>query len=102
MMTEADQAQTDTTATVKARLKRRVRTGIVESNAAHKTIKVRIDRRVKHAKYGKYLKRSTRLQAHDEKNEANCGDTVEIVECRPLSKTKSWRLARIVRKSVQD
>jgi len=75
---------------------RRVHLGIVESDARDKTIRVRINRLVRHPKYGKQLKRKTVLHAHDEKNEAKVGDRVEIVECRPISKTKSWRLSRLV------
>jgi small subunit ribosomal protein S17 len=73
-----------------------VHLGIVESDARDKTIKVRIDRLVRHPKYGKLLRRKTVLHAHDEKNEAKVGDRVEIVECRPISKTKSWRLSRLI------
>lgn len=79
-----------------ARRPRRVHLGIVESDARDKTIKVRINRLIRHPKYGKQLKRKTVLHAHDEKNEAKVGDRVEIVECRPISKTKSWRLSRLV------
>lgn len=75
---------------------RRTRIGVVESDVRDKTIRVRLERLVKHAKYGKYTKWRTVLHAHDEKNEAKIGDVVEIVECRPISKTKSWRLARFV------
>ncbi len=75
---------------------RRVHLGIVESDARDKTIRVRINRLIRHPKYGKLLKRKTVLHAHDEKNEAKVGDRVEIVECRPISKTKSWRLSRFI------
>ncbi len=77
-----------------ARARRRVRTGVVQSDKANKTISVRIDRLARHPKYGKLLKRKTILHAHDEQNEARQGDRVEIVECRPISKTKSWRLSK--------
>lgn len=90
------------TATQQAEVKRgprRARIAVVESDQRDKTIKVRIDRLVKHAKYGKYQRRRSVLHAHDEKNEARKGDVVEIVECRPISKTKSWRLSRIVRRA---
>jgi len=80
---------------------RRKRVGVVETDTRSKTIKVRIDRLVRHPKYGKFLRRKLILHAHDEKNEAKQGDVVEIAECRPLSKTKSWRLVRIVRRSEQ-
>ena len=75
--------------------------GVVASDKADKTIKVVVNYQTKHAKYGKYLKRRTVLQAHDEKNEAHEGDTVEIAECRPLSKTKHHRLLRIVQKAPE-
>jgi len=78
----------------RARARRRVRTGVVQSDKADKTISVRIDRLMRHPKYGKLLKRKTVLHAHDEQNEARQGDRVEITECRPISKTKSWRLSK--------
>lgn len=83
------------------RLKRRKRIGVVETSKRDKTIKVRIDRQVRHPKYGKYLGRRLVLHAHDEQNEAQVGDVVEISECRPISKTKSWRLLRIIRRMGQ-
>lgn len=70
--------------------------GVVASDKGDKTIKVVVNYQTKHPKYGKYLKRRTVLHAHDEANEAREGDTVEIAECRPLSKTKHHRLLRIV------
>lgn len=79
------------------RKRRSVRTGFVESAACDKTIKVVMERRVKHPKYGKYIRRRTQLHAHDEENLAKLGDQVEIMECRPISKTKHWRLVRVVR-----
>src|SRR5437762_13161048 len=75
--------------------------GVVASDKGHKTIKVVVEYQMRHAKYGKYLKRRTVLHAHDEKNEAHEGDTVEIAECRPLSKTKHHRLLRIVQKAPE-
>jgi len=75
--------------------------GVVDSDKGHKTIKVIVEYQMRHAKYGKYLKRRTVLHAHDEKNEAHEGDTVEIAECRPLSKTKHHRLLRIVQKAPE-
>jgi len=75
--------------------------GVVASDKGHKTIKVVVNYQTRHAKYGKYLKRRTVLHAHDEKNEAKEGDTVEITECRPLSKTKHHRLLRIVQKAPE-
>ena len=80
---------------------RRSEVGIVTSDVRQKTIKVEIKHLVKHARYGKYIFRSTNLHAHDEKNEAKEGDTVEIAECRPLSKTKHHRLLRIVQRAPE-
>ena len=72
----------------------------VVSNKMDKTISVIIERRMKHPLYKKYIQRSTRLLAHDEKNECNEGDKVLIAECRPLSKHKSWRLIKIIDRAV--
>jgi len=72
------------------------RTGTVVSDKGDKTIRVRFDFLVKHEKYGKFLRRSTTLATHDEKNEAHKGDLVEVVACRRLSKTKCWRLIRVL------
>lgn len=74
----------------------RTLTGTVTSNKMDKTIAVLVERRVKHPLYGKYIRRSTRLLAHDESNECNQGDVVVIQASRPISKHKSWRLQRIV------
>ena len=74
--------------------------GRVVSNKADKTISVLVERRVKHPLYGKIIKRSTKFLAHDEENECGEGDTVQIEECRPLSRNKSWRLVRIVERAV--
>jgi small subunit ribosomal protein S17 len=76
-------------------------TGVVASDKGNKTIKVIVEYQQRHPKYGKYLKRRTVLHAHDEKNEAREGDTVELAECRPLSKTKHHRLLRIVQKAPE-
>ena len=76
---------------------RSVRTGFVRSATCDKTIKVVMEYKVKHPKYGKYIRRRTKLYAHDETNIAKVGDQVEIMECRPMSKTKHWRLVRVVR-----
>jgi small subunit ribosomal protein S17 len=73
----------------------------VISNSGNKSIKVAIDFSVRHPKYGKYMKRRTKLGVHDEHNQAKTGDLVEIAQCRPYSKTKSWRLLRIVEKANQ-
>lgn len=78
---------------------RRSLVGVVTSNKADKTITVRIERRVKHPIYGKFIRRSTRLHAHDEANSANEGDVVSIVQSRPISKTKSWALDSIVERA---
>ncbi len=74
-------------------------TGRVTSDKMDKTITVLIERRVKHPLYGKYVKRSTKLHAHDEQNECKEGDVVTIEECRPLSKSKAWRLVKVVEKA---
>lgn len=75
--------------------KARTVSGLVVSNTADKTIAVRVDRRVRHPLYGKIIGRSSKFQVHDENNEAQIGDTVSIQECRPESKTKSWKLLTI-------
>ena len=79
--------------------KRRTETGVVTSDKMNKTRRVEIPRLVKHPRYGKYIKRRTVCHVHDENNESHLGDTVEIMETRPLSKTKNWRLLRIVIKA---
>jgi small subunit ribosomal protein S17 len=76
--------------------------GVVVSDKMNKTISVKIFRRVRHPKYGKYLKKTSVFKAHDEKNEAKPGDTVRIQMTRPLSKTKRWRLMEIVERGQQD
>src|SRR5438270_8669142 len=84
----------------KERGTRRTEIGVVTSDKMNKTRRVEIPRLVKHPRYGKYIKRRTICKIHDEHNESHVGDTVEIMETRPLSKTKCWRLVRIVRKSA--
>ena len=74
-------------------------TGRVVSNKMDKSITVLIERSVRHPLYNKYIKRSTKMHAHDESNECNEGDLVQIQQCRPLSKTKSWRLVKIIEKA---
>ena len=69
--------------------------GVVVSDSMEKTITVRIERRVKHPVYGKFVRKSTKVHAHDEENSCNVGDSVTVVECRPLSKTKTWTLQSI-------
>ncbi|MFO0974330.1 MAG: 30S ribosomal protein S17 [Phycisphaerae bacterium] len=85
-----------------ARSERRVVIGMVESDVRDKTITVRLDRLVKMPKYGKFLKRRTVVHAHDEKNEAKVGDQVRVMECRPISKTKTWRLIQIVSRGGKE
>jgi small subunit ribosomal protein S17 len=75
-------------------------TGRVISNKMDKTITVMIERKVKHPVYGKYIKRSTKLHAHDASNECNEGDLVTVVACRPLSKSKKWMLENIVERAT--
>ena len=78
---------------------RKERVGKVVSNKMTKSITIAIDRKVKHPIYGKFMNKTTKLMAHDEKNEAGMGDTVRIMETRPLSKNKRWRLIEIVEKA---
>ena len=78
---------------------RRVVIGVVTSDKMQKTRRVEIPRLVKHARYGKYIRRRTVCKVHDENNESRLGDRVEIMEARPLSKTKNWRLVRVVTKA---
>lgn len=78
---------------------RKERVGVVVSNKMDKSIVVMVERKVKHPMYGKFVKKSTKFMAHDEKNEANIGDTVRIMETRPLSKNKCWRLVEIVERA---
>ena len=76
--------------------------GKVVSNKMEKTIAVEIERLIKHARYGKYIRRTTKLLAHDEKNECRAGDTVAISECRPLSRHKSWTLVRVIERAPAE
>ena len=78
---------------------RRVAVGVVTSDKMNKTRRVEIPRLVKHPRYGKYIRRRTVCHVHDEQNESHIGDTVEIMETRPLSKNKNWRLLRVVTKA---
>ena len=75
---------------------RRTATGVVESDPRDKTISVASTRLVQHPRYRKYVRRKTRYKVHDEKEEARAGDVVEIIETRPLSKTKHWRVVRVI------
>jgi len=77
---------------------RKTKTGVVTSNKMAKTITVAVERKVKHPIYGKFVKKTNKFHAHDEKNECSIGDTVKIMESRPLSKTKRWRLLEVVEK----
>jgi small subunit ribosomal protein S17 len=76
-------------------------TGTVSSNSGIKSIRVTIAYKVKHPKYGKYIRRRTKLAVHDELNQCGVGDLVEITESRPYSKTKSWRVVRVLQKAVR-
>ncbi|SVA41003.1 uncharacterized protein METZ01_LOCUS93857 [marine metagenome] len=80
---------------------KRALTGKVVSNSRDKTISVLVERRVRHPIYKKYIKRSTKVHAHDENNECGLGDVVRVTESKPFSKTKSWALVEIVEKSVE-
>src|SRR5689334_2706327 len=75
--------------------------GVVASDKGNKTIKVVVDRQMRHEKYGKFLKRRTVLHAHDEKNDAKEGDTVDVTSCRPMSRTKHHRLLRVVERAPE-
>jgi small subunit ribosomal protein S17 len=78
---------------------RKEKVGKVVSNKMNKSIVVAVERRVKHPIYGKFMKKTTKFMAHDEKQECNIGDVVRIMECRPLSKLKRWRLVEILEKA---
>jgi len=82
-----------------ARKSRKTRIGVVSSNKMMKTITVVVERKVKHPLYGKFLKKSSSFHAHDDNNTASIGDVVRIMETRPLSKTKRWRLVEIIEKA---
>ena len=77
---------------------RKTKIGVVTSNKMTKTITVSVERKVKHPIYGKFVKKTTKFHAHDDKNECSIGDVVRIMETRPLSKTKRWRLVEVVEK----
>ena len=79
--------------------KQRTLVGTVMSISGDKSIRVMIDYKIKHPKYGKYIKRTMKISVHDRLNESRIGDLVEIQECRPFSKTKSWRLVKIAQKA---
>ncbi len=84
---------------METRKTRKERTGLVVSNKMDKSVVVEVLRRVRHPKYKKFIKRSSRFMAHDEKNDCNIGDTVRIMETRPLSKNKCWRLVEILERA---
>jgi small subunit ribosomal protein S17 len=94
----ATESNTATAQTVE-RNRRKERIGLVVSNKMDKTITVVVERKIKHEIYGKFMKKSTKFHAHDEKNECGIGDTVKIMETRPLSKLKRWRLVEILAKA---
>ncbi|MBV7533540.1 SSU ribosomal protein S17P [Chitinophaga jiangningensis] len=77
---------------------RKSRIGVVSSNKMDKTITVKVERKVKHPIYGKFVKKTTKFMAHDENNECSIGDTVKIAEIRPMSKNKCWRLVEVIEK----
>ncbi|MGH8135486.1 MAG: 30S ribosomal protein S17 [Steroidobacteraceae bacterium] len=80
----------------------RTLTGTVVSNKMNKTISVSVERLVKHPTYGKYVRRTSKLLAHDENNDCRAGDTVAIAECRPLSRHKAWRLVRVIERAPAE
>lgn len=80
----------------------RILTGRVVSNKMNQTVTVLVERRVRHPLYGKIVRRSTKVHAHDEENSCRVGDTVRVQECRPISKTKSWRLVEIIERAEQE
>jgi small subunit ribosomal protein S17 len=83
------------------RSRRKVRIGIVASDSMERTVVVRVDTLRRHPLYGKTIRRSVKFKAHDEKNDARVGDTVEIMETRPLSKQKRWRVTRIIERAPE-
>jgi len=85
--------------TIETRNLRKERIGVVVSNKMQKSITVQVERREKHPKYGKFVKRTSKFAAHDENNDCNIGDTVRISETRPLSKNKCWRLVEIIERA---
>lgn len=89
----------ETTETIEKRNLRKERVGIIVSDKMDKSIVVAVERKVKHPMYGKFVKKTSKFVAHDEKNECKMGDTVKIEETRPLSKTKNWRLVEILERA---
>ncbi|MBD0331382.1 MAG: 30S ribosomal protein S17 [Chitinophagaceae bacterium] len=94
----AENTNTENTTIAQTRNLRKTRIGVVTSNKMSKTITVEVERKVKHPIYGKFVKKTSRFHAHDEKNECNVGDIVRIMETRPLSKIKRWRLVEVIEK----
>lgn len=92
----SESASPDSDASSEARTGTRPMVGRVVSDKMNKTVTVLVERRVKHPLYKKYIRRSTKIHAHDETETCNVGDAVSIVQCRPLSKTKSWRVHEII------
>ena len=90
------ESMTTNQTTASARSARKVRVGVVVSDKMQKTVVVRLERRFPHPRYGKMVTRSTKVKAHDEQNDAKTGDTVRIMETRPLSRDKRWRVVEIV------
>jgi len=78
---------------------RKERVGVVASNKMDKSVVVKVERKVEHPKYGKFLKFTSKFHAHDEANDCNTGDTVRIMETRPLSKTKNWRVVEVIERA---
>ena len=95
----AEETQTTETQTTESRNRRKVRTGVVSSDKMNKTVVVTIKNLVRHPMYGRILKQDKKFKAHDETNDAHIGDTVEIMECRPLSKDKCWRVIRVIERA---
>ena len=81
---------------------KRILVGRVVSNKMDKTVSVSIERLIKHPEYGKYIRRSNKMMAHDEKNECNMGDRVAISECRPISKNKAWQVVEILERAPEQ
>lgn len=98
--TNTDETNTEAAADT-AVVNKRTLQGIVTSNAGDKSATIMIERKIKHPVYGKFIKRSSKIRLHDETNECNEGDTILIEECRPMSKTKSWKLVKVVEKAPE-
>ena len=89
----------ETTTVEIQRGRKKSKIGVVTSNKMQKTITVAVERKVKHPLYGKFVKKTSKFAAHDEKNDCNIGDTVRIMETRPMSKNKTWRLVEIIERA---